>query len=242
MRGVHGEEIELARLCFLPRGKKQRAWVLYERMPLDGHDVFANRDDKEKEKLLPADSVMEYLKDGQPATWEQMEEWGVKGILVDEAGRPLVDKDGNKMAGEKGFYRRQLRDYQALFTWYDNQRVIMHDLLETIKHDDQQATAAAAKARQDVALCKQEVAALTAESNRLQAERKLVVAHFAALQQRLGDFLKGWKKADGSWQKGLSELLKDNEELAKEIGRKQFEAVRRIDERTRTMASSAEPR
>jgi hypothetical protein len=220
----------------------KRAWVIYERMPLDGNDVFAGREDEDKKKLLPPDSVNEYLKDGQPATWEQMEEWGVKGILVDEAGRPLVDDKGEKKAGEKGFYRRQLRDYQALFDWYDEQRIVMHDLLASIKHNDEQALAAATNAQQQVALRKQEVAALTAQSNQLQTERKLIVAHFAAVRQKIDEFLNGWKKPDGSRQKGLVELLKENEELAKDIGRKQFEAVRRIDERTRTMASSGETR
>jgi hypothetical protein len=218
-------------------GKNTRVWVLFERMPLDGHDVFADRSDDEKEKL-----GAEYVRNGQPATWEQMEEWGVKGMLVDEAGKPLVNEDGSKKAGEKGFYRRPLRDYQGLFTWYDNQRIIMHDLLATINHDLQQATDAAVKAQQDVTLCKQDAAALTAEVNRLGAERKLILAHFAAVTQRLNEFVKGWKKPDGSWQKGLTDLLKDNEEQAKEISRRQFEAVRRIDERTRTMASSGDSR
>jgi hypothetical protein len=223
-------------------GKKTRVWVLYERLPLDENGLFANRTDEEKEKLLRTDSVKEYVKDGQPATWEDMEAWGVTGELVDAAGLPLVDEQGNKKAGEKGFYRRTLRDYQALFGWYDNQRIIMNDLLATIKHDAEQLTTAAAEAKQDVDLCKQEVAALTAESNRLQVERKLAVAHFKAVEQRLGEFLKGFKKPDGSWQKGLVDLLKDNEELSKEVSRQQFEAVRRIDERTRTMASAGEGR
>jgi hypothetical protein len=241
-KALTAQELDALKASTAECNKNNRAWVLYERMPLDGNNVFANRTDEEKEKLLPPETVKEYLKDGQPATWEQMEEWGVAGTLVDDKGLPLVDDKGNKKAGEKGFYRRGLRDYQALFNWYDNQRVIMNDKLATMKHDDEKATVAAAEAQQDVGLCKQELAALTAESNRLQFERKLVVAHFTAVKQKLEEFLKGWKAKDGSWHKGLPDLLKDNEELSKELSRQQFEAVRRIDERTRTMASTGEGR
>ena len=41
-------------------GNAQRPWNFYEVLPHDGHDVFAGLSDKEKEALLPAESLPEF--------------------------------------------------------------------------------------------------------------------------------------------------------------------------------------
>ena len=44
-------------------GNAQRPWDLYEVMPHDSHDVFASLSDKEKEAMLPPESLPEYRND-----------------------------------------------------------------------------------------------------------------------------------------------------------------------------------
>lgn len=80
-------------------------WALYEMLPRDRYDVFADVDEAGLEAILPASTVKEYLKQGKPA----------------EATDPpeRVDAEGN--------YVRQPRDYAVLFRELDRQMTLLRD-------------------------------------------------------------------------------------------------------------------
>jgi hypothetical protein len=62
------------------------------------------------------------------------------------------------------------------------------------------------------------------------AERDAVASHLAALEERLTT-IKG----------GISQVRQANQALAGEIAKLQLEAIRRVDQRTREMASAPVP-
>jgi len=74
-------------------------WVLYDTMPTDGHQAFADWDEEKKEQYLPEESVLEYITDGQKITKEDAEAKGLSGkvLVTDEEGNILhayVDATG----------------------------------------------------------------------------------------------------------------------------------------------------
>ena len=204
-------------------------WVLYDVMPVDNHYLFAELTDEEKRAILPEGSVEEYIKNGEPATWEKLEEWGLEGFVVDEDGVPLIDDQGRKMLGVEGTYRRQLRDYRTVLEIYHRQRTELTDLREAAERDLQYISTALEDAKRQVAFRQQEVAALKADLAKYRAERDAVVAHHQAVEKKIGEL-----------QRGIELVMADNRAKAAQIARIQHEATRQIDERTRSVAHAAE--
>ncbi|HUT10308.1 MAG TPA: hypothetical protein VMY42_07425 [Thermoguttaceae bacterium] len=66
-------------------------WVLYERMPTDSYEVFADWDEEKKEQYLPEESALEYIAHGQKITKEDAETRGLSGrvVVTDEKGNVL---------------------------------------------------------------------------------------------------------------------------------------------------------
>ena len=86
---------ELQRLAASTAGNA--TWILYEVMPADGHQAFAHVDKEGLKKLFPAQTVEEYLEDGQLLSSEDVEKTGLRGklVAVDENGRVIyVDQNG----------------------------------------------------------------------------------------------------------------------------------------------------
>ena len=201
-------------------------WVLYERMPADNHDVFAGMDEAELTELLKGlNCLTEYIKDGQPATWEKMEEWGVKGTLVDDKGNALVDEDGNKIAGAQGKYVRRLRDYEVLFADYYMQRDALAELIKAATRDNQYAQAAADDVAKQLQFRKDEETRLQAELTEVERERDAADELRKELETEVDA-----RKAQ------ILQVLAQNQARAAEIARNQVAAKRLIDERTRRMA------
>jgi len=73
-------------------------WTLYEKMPIDNHEIFADLDEAELEKLLPKENLPEYVNDGQMLTSEEAVDLGLEGTVVevDENGKVVyVDENGS---------------------------------------------------------------------------------------------------------------------------------------------------
>jgi uncharacterized membrane-anchored protein YhcB (DUF1043 family) len=217
---------EFQRLGQSTQGKKP--WVLYEKMPFDNHDALADLSEAEKKAVLPAETLNQYVKDGQQATWEQIDEWKVQGTLVDDKGKPMVDEDGKKKAG-KGTYVRQLRDYKTLFDWYGGDRTRLADLLASTERDTKLMEDAVADAQRDVEFQKKEIGVLKEELTAHQAELAAIRAHFQAVRQKVAKIA-----AD------LNQLMQSNRTKAAELARLQSQATRLIDERAGAMAQSGE--
>jgi len=172
---------------------------------VDRHEFMADVSLDEKTKLLPEESLQEYVKDGQPAQ------------PGDPAGR-VVD----------GKFQRRLRDYRELFSFYRADRILFADTYESLVRDAQYVKEAADDAQRHLHFAEQEVAALKSEKAVALKEEKAVVDHRIVLERRVAGL-----------RQVIAEKIKENLGIAAEIKRVQEEAVRRIDQRTHTMAQAA---
>jgi len=199
--------------------RSQGPWVMYDKLPADNYYLFAELDEEQLRKLLPAESVEEYLHHGEEASWEDVEQWGIDGVVVDENGLPLLDDQGRKIEDRDGIFHRRLRDYAALLhaapygEQYDalvpsrrTKQTLLANLITTMQRDVQYMRAAADDAKRQVTFRQNEIAALKADLAKIRAERDAVA----------------------------------NRTMAAQIARIQLEAARRIEERARAMAQSAE--
>jgi hypothetical protein len=202
-------------------------WTLYEIMPIDDYEVFADLEKAELEKLLPANSLADYVNDGQPGTWKDVDDWGVKGTLYDDQGNPLVDADGNRLAGARGTYRRWLRDYEALFKTYYMQQTILFDQAEALRQDNKYLGAAVAQAELQERFREKEKTQLQADKTKYVRERDAVETHRKALQANVD-----------AVRASVAEIMEYNKETAHQIAEIQSEATRRIDAQTRSMAQA----
>ena len=195
-------------------------WTLYEIMPHDNHDVFAERDEPELKSLLPEASLAEYVKDGQKAAVDDLQQWGVRGKVVDENGEEVK---GNI----QGIYVRPLRDYEVLFKAYHLQNTVLFDLFEATTRDKQYIDAALADAKVQVQFREKEKAQVTAELADASRERDAVADHKKVLSSELATVLASVEK-----------IIAQNRATAAKIAEIQLEATRRINARTRRMALS----
>ncbi|MEE8451464.1 MAG: hypothetical protein V3R99_06090 [Thermoguttaceae bacterium] len=106
----------------------QGTWTLYEKWPIDSHNVFQEWDDEALTAALPEQSLPEFLSDGEMMTTDEAQEAGLEGrvLAVDESGQILYeDADGNEL--------RLLVDDQtgeARFIDKDGQPVAEEDISE----------------------------------------------------------------------------------------------------------------
>jgi len=78
----------------------QGTWALYEKWPIDGHDIFRELDEEVLTAILPEQSLPEFLRDGEMMTIDEAQEAELKGrvLAVDENGQILYeDVDGNEL-------------------------------------------------------------------------------------------------------------------------------------------------
>ncbi len=188
-------------------------WTLYEVMPQDSHDIFADPmfaglSDAEKKAILPADSVAQYLKDGQPAA-----------------------KDDPKQSVVEGKYVRPLRDYDVLFRADQEKEILLTDAIDAAGRDKKLVQEALALAQTQVDACTRDIAAAKDELAGMTAQRKLVADYLAKFQKALDEVRAAMKKT-----------LQDNQAKAGQIAKLQLEAAERIDRRTRAMAQSGAER
>ncbi len=189
---------------------KKAGWTLYEIMPVDNREVFANLDPETLKSLLPADSVPEYKKDGQ-------------AVKAEEVAAELRDRPG--AVDGKGRYVRRLRDYLASFAYYRLERSLVADRCEAADRGKKYLVAATKDADLQRNFLQQEMDGLKADLKTAQGEVAAVTKHLAALTKKL-------KAVEDE----VARTITENVALAKAIVRTQLDAARRIDERTRTIA------
>ena len=219
---------ELQRLAISAAGDAR--WTMYEIMPADNHEIFAGLDEARLRELWPEGSPheLEYINDGKPAKWEDIKEWGPRGIVVDQQEKPLVDEQGEPMEGVQGTYRRWLRDYEVLLRSHRMQRSILSDLIEAAKVDRDYVTSALAETQEQEKFRQREKDLLTTESDKYEYERSAV----SDLLQKLRGEVKAYQEA-------VNRLIAENMAVAAQIDKIQQDAKRRIDARTGKMAQSA---
>jgi len=203
-------------------------WILYERMPVDRHTLFADFDEDQLREMLPESSVKDYIQDGQPATWADVAEWGVQGDVVDEEGKPLVDAEGQPIEGVQGVFRRLLRDYELIFQDYIARRVEYVDLFASATRDKQYIETALADARKHEQFRRDQLEQLGEKLKVYTREGQAVTAHEQALKAKVA-----------AVNQAVEQLLAGNKATAGRIAEIQLEAARRIDARTPPVTPAA---
>jgi hypothetical protein len=139
-------------------------WTLYDVMPADSHEAFAELSDEQLDELLPAETVAEYRKDGKPA---------------DPNDPP--DRVFN------GKYERQLRDYVGEFHEYARLRSVYLDRVASAQKDQEYLTGQIQKAEQTVAFRGQQIETTKQEIAQLTRENQAVANHRQQLESQLAD-------------------------------------------------------
>jgi hypothetical protein len=134
------------------------AWLLYEVLPADEHEIFAKV--KNLEKMLPEGSVAEYLEDGKEAA------------------------TGSK---ESSKHERKLRDYATLFHSYQARHAILVEDTQVINRDTASANATIELTKKLIADYDKMLSDLDRELTREKGERDLISAHVKALEAKVAD-------------------------------------------------------
>ncbi|MCA9259687.1 MAG: hypothetical protein KDA61_10830, partial [Planctomycetales bacterium] len=160
--------------------QSQRPWSLYETMPADRHELFANLSEEELRQLLPADSVEEYVRHGSPATDDD-----------DDFHRAGYDENGRRVGPEsvgpdtEFRYDRPLRDYAYLFAELARQRVMLLADTASLTEDIDKLKTANEVAQKLSAYREQEKSDLDFDLNHMQRDRSAIETVRGAIADQL---------------------------------------------------------
>ena len=179
------------------------AWIIYEKMPADRHDLFAELDEAELRAMLPQASVDEYLKDGKPADQQ------------DPESRVVTRKvDGE----EETFYQRRLRDYETHFHELQLQFFVLQNLVEQKERDNALLEQTVAKTNADIQARQVEVNNLTSDLEHVNKDVGVITKHaerVTAVAERL--------------KENASNLLTQVQQQGNELTKLQLQALERIE-------------
>jgi hypothetical protein len=190
--------------------KSRVPWIIYETMPLDRHEIFAGKSEKELQQLLPKKTVNEYIRDGKPST---ADDDPIRVVGFDENGKPLPPGDISKAA--KKLYQRRLRDYAAEFDEMARRRVAMLTDIDAVKKDIVRLTDAEDAAKKIQAFRENERTKLASDLDGVKKER-------AAIEKHLADVRKLLARA----RELTDDLMRRNDRLAAELAARQLRASR----------------
>ncbi len=139
-------------------------WTLYEIMPRDSHEIFAEMSNDEKKDMLPPESLPEYVKDGQP-------------VAEDDPRAQKVDG--------KSVYVRPLRDYRILFDADLQDRALMANRFADTTGDTKIVEDALAQAKKQVDGYTADIASAQKDLEKVTSERNLVANVSKAIEEQL---------------------------------------------------------
>ena len=215
------------------------AWRLYELMPTDDLEVFADLTDDELKAMFPNETTFpddpegkystykDYLFHGKIITKEQAETEGLNGrvVMVDEADTPLRNEQGLytdvEDAQAKGMFLRTLRDYEVLFDEEHRLRSLMIDRIRVAERDLKFLQQALDDSRLQKQARQKEIRDLEQERETVYRERDAVTEHEAKLESAIA-----------SMKQAIEDLIARNEAAIAQVGRIQTDAARVINNRT----------
>jgi hypothetical protein len=200
-------------------------WIIYETMPLDRHEIFAKKTDKELQQLLPKKTVNEYIRDGKPAT---ADDDPLRVVGFDENNKPLPPGDLSKAT--KKLYQRRLRDYAAEFDELSRRRIAMLTDKDALNKDIARLKLAEDAAKKIQSFRQDERTKLTSDLAGFVKEK-------AAIEKHLADVNKLLARA----RQLTAELIKRNDQLAAELAARQLQAPKPAGGGSATPAKSAAP-
>ncbi|MGD0516682.1 MAG: hypothetical protein ABSA26_04035 [Thermoguttaceae bacterium] len=164
----------------------------------------------------------------------QLSEQDRKAMLPADSAAEYID-DGKPAQGDKsalpvvdGKYVRQLRDYAYLFEAYRMKITELIDKEQAVKDDKQKVEDARDDALLQVQFYQKQATVVKVLLAEIVRQHDAVAAHLDKLRKKFAE-----AKA------AAAELIKNNKAMAGQIAKIQLDATRRIDERTRAMAQSA---
>ena len=181
----------------------QGPWIVYESMPADSEDLFADYSEEELQALLPAQSLEEYVRDGAPSQ-EDDDPARLEGLDAD--GVPV--KPGETPV--KYRYRRLQRDYAYLFHDLNEEHAELLALIQAATADLQKLEQSLARAEALKTFRQDELQKLSSDLKLLSRDREEIEAYANMLQEQIA-------KAEGL----LQEVLLDNAAIVAELTRAQ---------------------
>jgi hypothetical protein len=185
-------------------------WILYEIMPIDRHETFADVDKDRINHLLPEGVRDEYLYDGKEGDPKNHPE---------QTGH--IDPVTN-------IYHRPLRDYREIFHNCYRDRTLFNDTLQSVSMDLTFIKNCVADVLKQKEFAEKEIAELKASSATATKEAEAVKAHLARLNVMVG----GSKVA-------IDDAIAKNKMNAALIAKLQREAAEQIDRRMRSMVQTS---
>jgi len=155
-------------------------WVIYETMPLDRYEVFANMSEDVLKTKLPPSSVSEYIRHGKEATADDPD---ARKMGFDENGKPVPFEELADAA--KVVYWRRLRNYASEFDELARRRVEMEVAIAGVKQDLATFAVTLATAKELQTSKQREAKLLQSDLTNIQKERQAIDKHLALVQQQL---------------------------------------------------------
>lgn len=214
------DEFELQRLS-----RSQGPWILYESMPVDRYEMFAGKTEEELRKLLPEESIEEYIRQGTPATPDD-DEWHRVGI--DAEGNQLGPDEMDKAV--KQVYQRRLRDYTTEFEELARDRVVLLADVAAVTQDNKRLQAALASAQELQAFREEELRKLRIDLAGVTKERETIEAHLATVEKQLANA-----------RRLLDETLRENARLAGQLAALQEKMKAAIDKESTDAEATSGP-
>lgn len=141
-------------------------------------------------------------------------------------GKPAAESDAQERIAD-GKYQRALRDYAGLFHADRNNWTEMLDRFASTKHDKDLIDSALKGADDQVKVSEKQIAAVQKELEQAKHEQEIVVAYCTKLKNEVN-----------AVQAEVAKLFETNRAMAGQLHRLQWDALRRIDQRTRAMAQA----
>jgi hypothetical protein len=180
-------------------------WVMYETMPPDRHEIFADKSEEKLRQMIPEGSVEEYLRHGKPAVPDD-DPFRVAGYDAD--GKRLAPNDMDRAAQK--VYERRLRDYPEEFRKLSARRVAMLTDREGLMLDNQRLTDSLASAQRLSAFRQDEIDKLNKDLAGLAKDRQALAVLGGQVQQQLDTV-----------RTMLIQLIQENSQLARELAARQ---------------------
>jgi len=164
--------------------QSQVPWSLYETMPSDRHELFANMSEEQKRAWLPESSLEEYLRHGGEPTPDD-DEFHV--AYFNEEGERL----GPDSVAEKGAdtlekrFDRPLRDYEFMFEELARQKAVADSQRTALQEDIAQLDSAQENAEKLTEYRKQQKTMLTEDLVRLGRDLAAITAHLNDVMSQL---------------------------------------------------------
>jgi septal ring factor EnvC (AmiA/AmiB activator) len=141
-------------------------------------------------------------------------------------GKPAEAADPQECVAD-GNYVRPLRDYKTLFDVDRKTLAEMIDLTESVQTDNALLEAGLAQAKQQEAVVAKQIAESKKKLEKSESERDIVKNHREQLEKGVALAVKT-----------IEQLRKTNQAMVGQLSQVQWDALRRIDQRTGTMAKS----